>query len=766
MNTQRCRINTDSRSRISAAVLTIASLLLTCTVESVNSAEVRSVETGDSVIVRAEYSPNSHQVALGTSDGRVLLLDTDTGIVDECMRLSENLMGLAWSPNGKALVAGGMTTTSGSVVGKVLGEIRIWDTETKRVRWKRDFPDIVISDVDVSASGKTLGAFGGHVTEAKFDSSWTQMWRASNGVVFSPTFQKSEHCIRKALFSPDGKSLFGTTMQQVYQWPFNSSTERKLGPEFGRITDLDLSPNGRFLAVSGRPSLWGSQKGHVEIWDIESGQAVSTVDLPNPHYWTASVCFSPNSERLVIGTSDPSAQVIVVTVPDGRLIAALNGHESPVCAVAYSHDGTRMVSADEKGCVKVWDATDTGDIFWFAEDYVWNGDKLSVAERESTNGDSGRQVAIYDRSQRSGKLVSIDSLFDVTDAELNLSGSLGERLDCLAVMKNLRVLSLVTDQTTEANLGFLGTFSALESLDIHKACLSKGSIGTLPKLETVRELKIGNDQMSMEDLALLGELLPSVERLSLEGESVDFSVIASFSAFDKLKQLELPATSVINSEHWDRSQLPGLESLRLGMVDDKTLAKLAEGKAPKFLEFDASNCTENGLLAVSRMNGLVRYKINNSPLTVAAIDMIISKKLETADEQVAYCDSMRESIREKIEGVGEVTFEMAEKSDPASGRRLREIERKVAALQMLVEECRSRPSSYQIHGGYGFFSSIMSRNADMSANITRRLVAERDIQVWVQEHKEIAVAMKDKCTRDLAKLTKEEIQFGQAFGLL
>jgi WD40 repeat protein len=67
-----------------------------------------------------------------------------------------------------------------------------------------------------------------------------------------------------------------------------------------------------------------------------------------------SVAFSPDGTRIVTGSDDQTAKVWDART--GTALLELKGHTGPVWSVALSPDGTRIVTGSEDGTAKVWDA--------------------------------------------------------------------------------------------------------------------------------------------------------------------------------------------------------------------------------------------------------------------------------------------------------------------------------------------------------------------------------------------------------------------------
>jgi WD40 repeat protein len=78
----------------------------------------------------------------------------------------------------------------------------------------------------------------------------------------------------------------------------------------------------------------------VRVWDASTGAELKVL---NGHTWPVySVAFSPDGTRIVSGSDDNSVRVWDAST--GAELKVLNGHTGPVLSVAFSPDGTRIVS--------------------------------------------------------------------------------------------------------------------------------------------------------------------------------------------------------------------------------------------------------------------------------------------------------------------------------------------------------------------------------------------------------------------------------------
>jgi WD40 repeat protein len=146
-----------------------------------------------------------------------------------------------------------------------------------------------------------------------------------------------------------------------YTNPVRSATT----PDGTRITNetetVAFSPDSTRIVTGGGKLIWkpvsmgGKQihgDGEANVWDTRTGQKILT--LKGQNKWVDSVAYSPDGTRIVTGTDDRTAKVWDART--GQEILALNGHEKGVTAVTYSPDGKRIVTGSRDGIARVWNA--------------------------------------------------------------------------------------------------------------------------------------------------------------------------------------------------------------------------------------------------------------------------------------------------------------------------------------------------------------------------------------------------------------------------
>ena len=110
------------------------------------------------------------------------------------------------------------------------------------------------------------------------------------------------------------------------------------------MTALAFSPDGR-LAVA-------QMGGNITLWDPASGQCLGALVGHSAVVW--SLAFSPDGTRLVSGSRDLTVKLW--DTASGQEVLTLRGFASEVSGVAFSPDGSRLITTDLSGSVRLWEA--------------------------------------------------------------------------------------------------------------------------------------------------------------------------------------------------------------------------------------------------------------------------------------------------------------------------------------------------------------------------------------------------------------------------
>jgi len=187
--------------------------------------------------------------------------------------------------------------------------------------------------------------------------------------------------IKGLTFTPDGKEIVSAgddKVIRVWDWQAGKTVRTIRGQaepgDEGKIYAMALSPDRRWLAAGGWMKV-PQESGHViRLYDFTTGKLVAL--LKGHSNVVHALAFSPDSKRLVSGSSDLTA--IVWDVGGQQPIHRLKGHTDNVYAVAFTSDGERVVTGSDDTTLRLWSV----------------GDAALIAEMPGHKKDIGRALAV------------------------------------------------------------------------------------------------------------------------------------------------------------------------------------------------------------------------------------------------------------------------------------------------------------------------------------------------------------------------------------
>lgn len=211
-------------------------------------------------------------------------------------------------------------------------------------------------------------------------------------VKLKETFSERKHQIVCVAYSPNSRMIAtGGFDNDIVLWDTQSGTIiRKLTGLKGFPLSLTFSHNSQYLISGGKDS-------RVTIWDVNTGNEVRSIKAHSNDVTDVAIRLD---NTIASASKDKSVKIWDF---DGSLIRELKGHTKEVMAVAYSHDGEKLVSGSADGTVKEWDFV-TGKIIssidahdGWVRTVAYNHNSTLIA----SGGDDGK-INIWNRS--SGKL--------------------------------------------------------------------------------------------------------------------------------------------------------------------------------------------------------------------------------------------------------------------------------------------------------------------------------------------------------------------------
>ena len=325
----------------------------------------------ETAVVAIGFSPDGRLVATASGSGAVRTWDAASGTpIAEMLGNGASVGVLRFSPGGATLV-----TTAGA-------DVRWWDATALADPFVLKAPEAVyglafspdgsvlaaaclggegpLRTWDPATGRAQLAALDGFLSCVAFDGAGGRLAVGRSGrdapiSVLSldgdPLASLSGHFWRTTwvAFSAGGDEILslgnsGRLASRLIESDARTRQVAFRGDLDGEGCRASLSPDGTLLAVGAVRDL--------HLLDAESWKLVATLAGHTDAIY--ALAFSPDGTRLVSGSRDRTLRVW-----DARArtpIAVLHGHTDEVFAVAYSPDARRIVSAGRDRAIRVWDA--------------------------------------------------------------------------------------------------------------------------------------------------------------------------------------------------------------------------------------------------------------------------------------------------------------------------------------------------------------------------------------------------------------------------
>ncbi len=291
------------------------------------------------------FSPDGKVLASGDWQGRVVLRDPVSGAEKFADKLSQYVHAVAYSPDGKTLATGASD-----------GQVRLLDSVTGDEKAALSLSNEAILCVTFSPDGKQLAAAG-------YDNNIYLCDLATRRVV--QTLQGHGWWVWSVAFSPDGEELVSASQEgKAIVW-------RRADGEFKQLTEFTghrgpvygaaWSPTQNLIATAGYDNticVWNP----AEVQPIDIAKRLEGAPDPPTKYRrleghagpVRSVAFSTDGTQLVTASHDNTVRVW--NVADSKLVQTLRGHASRVKTAVFSPDGTLIASGGQDHRVRLWDA--------------------------------------------------------------------------------------------------------------------------------------------------------------------------------------------------------------------------------------------------------------------------------------------------------------------------------------------------------------------------------------------------------------------------
>jgi WD40 repeat protein len=395
--------------------------------------EVRRLRAHASSVDALAFSPNGRQLASGGQDMAARVWDVDTGTEVRTLRgHTSNVWCVAFTPDGKRLVTGSPdrsvrvwdladTRHSGALRGLIGlsvsakgggdlntlisvaagshhtyyghggptrfvavspdgtkaattnngdGAVAVWDLDTHKQLHTLVFPKGCRGSVAFDPSGKRLAlAYRGQEAGVRV---W-QLGKADPTFSADVTAPEGDETV--VAFSPEGESVLGCwpadRASPVRVWDLTDKKEAEPLPLDGvRVNTLAFTPDGRSLVVGANTSLL--------VYDWSGRRLLRSGAVP----YSEGIAIGRHGQA-ACGGADGVIRLYDLTTM--RAVRQLEGHVGRLWAVAFSPDGSRLVSAGNEMTVKLWNTRTGRELLTFRDhvrevsDVAWSGDGRRIA---------------------------------------------------------------------------------------------------------------------------------------------------------------------------------------------------------------------------------------------------------------------------------------------------------------------------------------------------------------------------------------------------
>ena len=286
------------------------------------------------------------------SRGEGLIWDVTTGKHRSLQPPPGRINGLSFSHDGKG-IGGYLEKSPWARNQPQIPTVGFWDAKTGRAATHRlglNSPKAL----SFSEDGKVVVVAGGFL-----DLSAREPNRVQGHIILlmhypAMTVRQQIDIETKALgvaFYADSRFVAYNVDQSVHVFVIETGKERVVIPNapFG---NMQISPDGKVLAILGEQI---SQRHEIQLFSMETGAAIGAPAFVGST-WSRVFAFSPDSQQLAIVTGWESYEnlICVWSIADRKEVARFVGHQDNVYSLAFSREGSFLVSGSLDKTVRIW----------------------------------------------------------------------------------------------------------------------------------------------------------------------------------------------------------------------------------------------------------------------------------------------------------------------------------------------------------------------------------------------------------------------------
>ena len=294
-------------------------------------------------LLSAAFSPDGSLLATGIDSEVCLWQVAESKPLVTLRGHTAWVQSIAFSPDGKLLASGSYDRT-----------IRLWDVQTgqclKTLYGHTSWVQSVSFGSGESTCSRPLILVSGSHDQT------VRLWDVQTGNCLQ-VLQGHQRSVISVAVCSRGQTLVSADNQTVQIWDISTNKwVRTFEAQINWMLAVALSADGQTLAT-------GSNGNQVKLWDVTTGDCLSTLDYSS-QIW--AVAFSPDGQMLATANEDQTVKLWHVKT--GQCLQTLHEHRNRVWLVAFHPYEQQLISISEDQIVKLWDVQ-TGQCLRTLEGY-------------------------------------------------------------------------------------------------------------------------------------------------------------------------------------------------------------------------------------------------------------------------------------------------------------------------------------------------------------------------------------------------------------